>query len=382
MTTGAIPPLRATDDRYSGAVTVLDLRRVPKVLLHDHLDGGLRPQTVIELAAEAGHVLPVTEPEALAAWFESAASSGSLPRYLDTFEHTIAALQTAQALERVAYEAVADLAEDAVVYAELRWAPEQHLRDGLTLQQAVDAVQRGLHRGASDAAARGQTVQVRQILTALRQADRWEEIARLAVANRDAGVVGFDLAGAEAGHPADRFPQTWRFLADEAFPVTIHAGEAAGVQSIAEAVHRGHAVRLGHGVRLVEDIAWVDGRAVLGRTARWVQDQQIALELCPSSNVQTGASASIAAHGITMLRDLDFAITVNTDNRLMSGTSLTRELTLLVEQAGWTGEDVLDAMLAAAWSAFLPHGERRALARDIITGFAAADVVPDAGVEL
>jgi len=359
-------------------VTSLDLRSVPKIVLHDHLDGGLRPGTVVDLAAAVDHPLPTTDPAALGDWFVAAAGSGSLERYLETFDHTVAVMQTAPALERVAREAVEDLVADGVVYAELRWAPEQHERRGLTMQQAVDAVQRGIEQGVADAAAAGRTVRVGQIVTAMRHADRWEEVARLAVANRDAGVVGFDIAGAEAGFPADRFPQVWRYLADEELPVTIHAGEADGVSSVATAVHRGQALRIGHGVRILDDV-FVDEQGVvtLGRTAGWLRDQQIPLELCPSSNVQTGAAPSIAQHGISVLRDLDFAVTLNTDNRLVSGTSMTREMTLLVDEAGWTGEDLLDVTLAAAWSAFVPHGDRLELARRVTAGFVAAGVVED-----
>ena len=364
-------------------MTSLDLRAVPKILLHDHLDGGLRPATVVELAAEAGHTLPTTDPAELGAWFVAAADSGSLVRYLETFDHTVAVMQTADGLERVAREAVEDLADDGVVYAEQRWAPEQHLRAGLSLQRCVEAVQGGIEAGVAAAAAKGQTIRVGQLVTAMRHADRWEEIARLAVANREAGVVGFDIAGAELGFPADRFPGTWRYLADEQLPVTIHAGEADGVESIAKAVHRGQALRIGHGIRILDDIL-VDetGTVSLGRTAGWVRDQQVPLELCPSSNVQTGAAPSIARHGISVLRDLDFAVTLNTDNRLMSGTSMTREMTLLVDEAGWTGEDLLDVTLAAAWSAFVPHGDRLELARAVVAGFQEAGVVDDAGVSL
>lgn len=355
------------------------MRGLPKVVLHDHLDGGLRPQTVIDLAALIGHPLPATEPDALATWFVTAASSGSLPQYLETFEHTVAVMQTASALERVAREAVEDLVADGVIYAELRWAPEQHLRQGLTLQTAVEAVQRGLVSGIAAAADRGKSVHIGQILTALRHADHWDEVAELAVANRDDGVVGFDLAGAEVGFPADRLTAVWRYLADSAFPVTIHAGEADGVSSIATAVHRGQALRIGHGVRLVDDLTTTLDGVRLGRTARWVRDQQIALELCPSSNVQTGAAESIAKHPVSVLRDLDFAITINPDNRLMSGTSMSREMSLLIAEARWTVEDLLDATLAAAWSAFIPHDERRILARAVIDGFAQVGVETDLG---
>jgi len=349
--------------------TVAVIAALPKVVLHDHLDGGLRPATIIELAAEIGHDLPASDAESLATWFVESADSGSLVRYLETFDHTIAVMQTREALTRVARESVLDLAADGVVYAEQRWAPEQHLRGGLSLQDTVDAVQAGLEEGVALVAAEGRTIRVGQLVTAMRHADRWQELAELAVANRGNGVVGFDIAGAEDGFPPSRFPGVWQYLADENFPVTIHAGEASGVGSIAEAVHLGRASRIGHGVRLIEDISFDEahGTAALGQLAHWVRDHQIPLELCPVSNLQTGAAAtSIAAHPITRLKELDFAVTLSTDNRLMSRTSMTHEMTLLVEQAGWTLEDLYDVTATAAWSAFIHHDERRALVDDVI----------------
>jgi adenosine deaminase len=344
---------------------------LPKVLLHDHLDGGLRPQTVIELAAAVGHDLPAHDADALGTWFHDAADSGSLPRYLETFVHTIAVMQTPEALARVAKEAVLDLAADGVVYAEQRWAPEQHLARGMTLDQTVEAVQAGIDAGVAEAAAAGRTIRVGQLVTAMRHADRWTEIAELAVAHRDRGVVGFDIAGAEDGFAPDRFPEVWRFLAENNFPTTIHAGEAAGKSSIAQAVHLGQTDRLGHGVRIMEDITLSehDRTAELGPLAHWVRDHQIALELCPVSNLQTDAApgvTSVADHPITRLKELDFAVTLNTDNRLMSRTSLSHEMRLLVSEAGWTIDDLADVTLTAAWSAFIHHDERRDLVDELI----------------
>ncbi|WP_435299590.1 adenosine deaminase [Timonella sp. A28] len=344
--------------------------RLPKVVLHDHLDGGLRPATLIELAAQIGHTLPADTPEKLGEWFVDAADSGSLVRYLETFEHTVAVMQTVEGLTRVAREAVEDHAADGVVYAELRWAPEQHQNSGLSLQEAVDAVREGIAQGVAAVAEHGKTIVVHQLITAMRHADRWEEIADLALANRDAGVCGFDIAGAEDGFLPDRFPQVWRTLNDAGMPVTIHAGEAAGLESISQAVHLGQALRIGHGVRIVDDIAGFDtDQPQLGRLAHWVRDNQIALEVCPCSNIQTGAAPSVADHPISGLRDLDFAVTINTDNRLMSGTSMTNEMTRLVNEAGWSLDDLRDATLAAAWSAFIHHDERHALGERIIAAY-------------
>lgn len=353
------------------------LRALPKVVLHDHLDGGPRPATIVELAAEAGHELPTTDPADLGAWFVAAASSGSLPRYLETFDHTVAVMQTADGLRRVARESAVDLAADGVVYAEQRYAPEQHLERGLSLQDVVDAVQAGFDEGVAEAAAQGRSIRIGTLVTAMRHADRGDEIAALALANRDRGVVGFDIAGAEDGFPPSRHASAFRTLRDASFPTTVHAGEAAGLDSIAEALHVAGALRLGHGVRITDDIEVVAGdgdeREVrLGRLAHWVRDQQVPLELCPSSNVQTAAAASVAEHPITMLKELGFAVTVNTDNRLQSGTTLTREMHLLVTEAGWTLADLRDATVTAAWNAFIHHDEREALVDHVVVpGFAA-----------
>ncbi|MFC8798163.1 adenosine deaminase [Promicromonospora sp. NPDC057138] len=356
------------------------IRALPKVVLHDHLDGGLRPQTVLELADVAGHELPATDAESLAAWFRDAADSGSLVRYIETFQHTIAVMQTAENLARVAREAVLDLAADGVVYAEQRWAPEQHQAGGLSLPETVEAVQAGIDDGIAAAAAEGRIIRVGQLVGAMRQADRWQEVAELAVAYRDRGVVGFDIAGPEAGFLPSRHLAIWRYLAEHDFPVTIHAGEASGLDSIGQAVHLGQADRLGHGARIIEDIAFVvggaaaeglsgDGRggaADLGRLAHWVRDHQIPLELCPVSNLQTGVAESIATHPITRLKELDFAVTLNTDNRLMSRTSMTHEMKLLVDEAGWTLDDLVDVTVTAAWGAFMHHDERRDLVEQVL----------------
>ena len=342
---------------------------LPKVLLHDHLDGGLRPATVVELAAEVGHELPTTDPVELGAWFVRAAGSGSLERYLETFAHTVAVLQTAEALRRVAREAVLDLATDGVVYAEERFAPEQHQGRGLSLEQVLEAVLQGFADGEQEAAAQGRPIRVRTLLSAMRQADRSDEVAALALAYRDRGVVGFDIAGPEAGFPPVRLASAFDALHRDLLPVTVHAGEAAGLESIAQAVQVG-ACRLGHGVRIADDVA-PDGR--LGALAHWVRDRRIALEVCPSSNVQTGAAASVADHPVTRLLRLGFAVTVSTDNRLQSGTTLGRELRQLVEQAGWTLDDLRTVTLTAAHQAFVHEDERTALINEVITpGFARA----------
>jgi adenosine deaminase len=368
-----------------------DLKGLPKVSLHDHLDGGLRPATIIELAESVGHSLPSTDPVALGEWFRASADSGSLVRYLETFEHTVAVMQTKEGLFRVAKEFVEDLADDGVVYGEVRWAPEQHLQQGLSLDEVVEAVQAGLEAGVDVVAESGRDIQVGQLITAMRHADRGQEIAELAVRHRYKGAVGFDIAGAEDGFLPSRFKDAFTYLAEHHFPATIHAGEAAGLESIQSALVDGRALRLGHGVRIAEDIAvefeeddnagtgtatLVDpdddgevsdniGLVTLGELASWVRDRGIALEICPSSNLQTGAIAGfgegIGSHPLDMLYQLGFNVTINTDNRLMSGVTLTDEFELLVETFDYDLDDLLELTLNAAEAAFLPLEEKEAL---------------------
>jgi adenosine deaminase len=341
-----------------------EIRRAPKVLLHDHLDGGLRPQTVLELAEQAGHPLPAADAESLGRWFAESADSGSLVRYLETFEHTVAVMQTEEAIERVARECVADLAADGVVYAEVRYAPEQHVGAGLALDQVVGAVRSGFDAGMADADGR---IVVRQLLTAMRHQARSREIAELAVAWRDEGVVGFDIAGAEAGFPPTRHLDAFEYLQRQNFHFTIHAGEAFGLPSIWEAIQWCGADRLGHGVRIVDDITVDDqGIAHLGRLAAYVRDKRIPLELAPASNVQTGAAPSIAEHPIGLLTALRFRVTVNTDNRLMSQTSMSSEMLALVEAFAYGLDDLRWFTINAMKSSFLPFDERLALIDDVI----------------
>jgi adenosine deaminase len=335
------------------------LRRAPKVLLHDHLDGGLRPQTILDLSPDAGHHLPAADADGLRQWFEDAAGSGSLERYLETFEHTVAVMQTAVNLRRVARECVLDLADDGVVYAEIRYAPEQHLQGGLSLSQVVEAVRDGFVEGQEQARRDGAPIVVRQLLTAMRHQARSMEIAELTVAYRDQGVVGFDIAGAEAGYPPTRHLDAFEYLQRENAHFTIHAGEAFGLPSIWQAIQWCGADRLGHGVRIIDDIqVGGDGTPSLGRLASYVRDKRIPLEMCPSSNIQTGAATSIDEHPIGTLTRLRFRVTVNTDNRLMSGTSMTQEMSKLVDAFDYDIDDVRWFTINAMKSAFLPFDER------------------------
>ncbi|MEZ5117225.1 MAG: adenosine deaminase [Candidatus Nanopelagicales bacterium] len=344
------------------------VRRVPKVLLHDHLDGGLRPQTIIDLAREQGYDrLPSTDPEELQRWFEEAADSGSLERYLETFAHTVAVMQTREAIERVAAECAEDLAADGVVYAEIRFAPELHTNHGLSLDDVVEAVLAGFAAGELRADAAGHPIRMALLLTAMRTAARSQEIAELVVRFRDRGVVGFDIAGAEAGFPPTRHLDAFEYLRRENEHFTIHAGEAFGLPSIWEAIQWCGADRLGHGVRIVDDITVSeDGTATLGRLAAYVRDRRIPLEMCPTSNIQTGAAPSIAEHPIGLLRRLGFRVTVNTDNRLMSHTSMTHEMTQLSKAFGYGLDDLQWLTVNAMKSAFIPFDERLALINDVI----------------
>src|SRR3954467_11870442 len=348
----------------AGMISQEQLKVAPKVLLHDHLDGGLRPQTVVELAADVGHKLPRTDAGELGQGFVESADSGSLERYLETFDQTVAVMQTAEAIKRVASECVQDLAADGVVYAEIRYAPEQHLTAGLSLEQVVDAVRVGFDQGM---AAAERPIVARQLLTAMRHQARSMEIAELAVAYRDAGVVGFDIAGAEAGYPPTRHLDAFEYLQRENAHFTIHAGEAFGLPSIWQAIQWCGADRLGHGVRIIDDVSYdEDGTPHLGRLAAYVRDMRIPLEMCPASNIQTGAAPSVAEHPIGLLTKLRFRVTVNTDNRLMSQTSMTSEFTNLAEAFGYAVRDLEWFTVNAMKSAFLPFDERLALIADVI----------------
>jgi adenosine deaminase len=277
-------------------------------------------------------------------------------------------MQTADAIERVAYECAEDLAADGVVYAESRFAPEQHLEGGLTLDEVVEAAIRGFEQGMADF-----DITIGVLVNAMRHAAHSREIAELAVRHLDRGVVGFDIAGAEAGHPPSRHMDAFQLIQRENSHITIHAGEAFGLKSIWEALQFCNAERLGHGVRIVDDIEiGADGTATLGRLAAYVRDRRIPLEMCPTSNVQTGAAASLETHPINLLKDLRFRVTVNTDNRLMSGVTMTSEMQAMVEVFGWSLADVRWATINAMKSAFWPFDQRLALIDDVIKpGYAA-----------
>ncbi|HEY7761909.1 MAG TPA: adenosine deaminase [Actinomycetota bacterium] len=348
-------------DPSQPAVTVKQVTSLPSVLLHDHLDGGLRPETIVELADASGYRdLPSEDPSTLARWMQRGASRGDLALYLETFAHTVGVMQTADALARVARECAEDLAADGVVYAEVRFAPELHTEGGLPLDGVIEAVLDGFRAGEEHA-----SIRVGTIVTAMRTGDRSLEAADLAVRWADRGVVGFDLAGAEAGFPAtDHRAAFDRVQADGRLGTTIHAGEGDGLESIRGALDCG-AQRIGHGVRLAVDLTDDDGPR-LGPLAREILDRGVPLEMCPTSNVHSGAARSIEEHPLGAFADLGFRVTINTDNRLMSGTTQSREIAQVALANDWDLGKIERVTVTAAESAFLPPDERRSLVETVI----------------
>jgi adenosine deaminase len=334
---------------------------LPKALLHDHLDGGLRVATVLELAGDVGYDgLPADGPAELAAWFHQG-ESGSLESYLQAFTHTVAVMQTSPALERVAYEAIVDLADDGVRYAELRFAPSLHTAGGLEATEVMAAVAAGVRAGESTTGCCA-----RLIVSAMRQMHDFEEVAKLAVASRHLGVVGFDLAGPEAGYPNATYRVACRQVEEANMPITIHAGEGDGTSQISQALHRCHARRIGHGVRIVEDTTVTDGSIVeLGELATYVRDLRIPLEVSPSSNLHTGLYPTPGAHPIGLLHRAGFAVTINTDNRLMSGTSMTNEFQLVADHHGFGIDDFHAVTRTALEAGFGEWPERRRLIEEV-----------------
>ena len=339
------------------------LSQAPKVVLHDHLDGGLRPETIIELAEENGYPdLPTTNIEELSEWFHRGANRRDLSLYLETFQHTVGVMQTPDACYRVAAECAEDLAADGVVYAEIRYAPSLMTEKGSSIDEVIEATTAGFIEGSKNS-----NLTIGTLITAMRTADDSTEIAEAAVRHRDRGVVGFDIAGREAGFPPTLHLEAFQYLRRENFHFTIHAGEAFGVPSIWEAVQFCGAERLGHGVRIVDDISFdTNGKTQLGRLAAYIRDRRLPLELCPTSNVHTGAVDSIAEHPIGLLRELGFRVTLNTDNRLMSDVSMTSEMMALHQAFGWNLEDFQWITVNAMKSAFWPFDERLRIINEII----------------
>ena len=338
------------------------LRRLPKALLHDHLDGGVRVSTVIDLAREVGYEqLPSDDPPTLATWFHQKGSP-SLEVYLASFRHTVAVMQTPESLTRIAYEAVVDLAADGVVYAEVRFGPSLHTGSGLTLEEVVAATAEGIRLGEHETG----TV-TRLILVALRDQDDSETIARLAVASADQGVVAFDLAGPELGYPPDVHQRACRIAADSNVALTIHAGEGDGPNSIWRALHRCGANRIGHGVRIAEDVTFVEGEvSKVGSLAGYVRDLRVPLEVSVTSNLDTGMYPDAAAHPVGALHRAGFTVTLNTDNRLMSRTTLTDEFALMADHHGFGLEDFRKVTERTVLAGFAELPVREAILRDLV----------------
>ena len=340
------------------------IRRLPKVELHYHLDGGLRPQTIIELAAEQGVEVPVTNPAELGEWFHRGADRKNLALYLQGFDVTVSVMQTEDALERVARETIEDLAADGVVYAEVRFAPIQHLAKGLNLEAVVEAVLRGLEAGS---AATG--VKYGVILCAMRHQDAPVslEIAELAVSFSNRGVVGFDIAGDENGHPPKKHLEAFNFIRSRNFNLTIHAGEAFGVESIWQALQICGTQRIGHATRLLEDMV-VHGTRIekMGTLSHFIRDKRIPLEMCLSSNIQTGAAPSFDEHPFGIYFRNNFRVSLCTDNTLMSNTTLSKEMELAVKHFNLTLRDLEKITINAMKSSFLHYDERIRIIYDVL----------------
>ncbi|MBI5473741.1 MAG: adenosine deaminase [Ignavibacteriae bacterium] len=349
------------------------IRTLPKVLLHDHLDGGVRPQTIIELAKEIGYKkLPTDDPIELADWFHRGAQRGSLPLYLEGFAHTCGVMQTEEALERVAYEMIEDMYNDGVVYVETRFAPVFHTDKGLHWDEVVNAVLKGLERGRNDF-----DVEFGLIVCAMRNMSLSQEMAELAVDFRERGVVGFDLAGEEGGFPPKKHVDAFHYIQRENFNITIHAGEAFGKESIWQAIQWCGAHRIGHATRLIEDIG-MDKKdptkiVKMGYLAQYVLDKRIPLEICLTSNVDTGAVDSLESHPFGLLYRYKFRVTLNTDDRLMSDTTMTKELGIAHRVFKLGLAELEKITINAMKSAFIPYNRRIRLIYDIIKpGYAKA----------
>jgi adenosine deaminase len=366
----------------------------PKVTLHDHLDGSLRPETLIELADEQGVALPYTDPETLASWFTGEVAEPAVAHWDEKFGLTTRVMQTEESIARVAREWAIEAAADGVLYGETRWAPEKHILGGLPLRVAVEAVAEGLRQGEEAVAAAGGRIRARQLLCGMRSSTLSFEIARLTVdtyGEWGGSVAGFDLAGPEDGFPVRHHLDATELLHREGVPYTLHTGEADGAHSVWETVHLAHTLRLGHGARVIEDVT-LNGRPlgvrtavrdvaaaraagtaelVLGPTARWVVDRRIPLEMCVTSNSKGGVVAGIENHPIDLLRSLGFTVTVNPDNRVMSKTSVSAEMRHIERQFGWGPADFAEAELAGVEATFLPRPERDALRARMETGIAA-----------
>ena len=340
----------------------MDVRALPKAVLHDHLDGGLRVATVLELADAVGHLLPTTEGATLAGWFDQSAS-GSLERYLEAFDHTVAVMQNADAVARVAYESVIDLAREGVVYAEVRFDPGLCTRAGLHRFGVVEAALDGIARARREA-----PIECGLIVTALRHLDDSDRAAEAAVRFKDDGVVGFDLAGPEQGNPPDRHLSAVGIARRAGLGITIHGGEGDGPHSMWRARALCGAQRFGHGARIVEDTDF-DGTAIgtVGSFAASVRDHRVPLELAVSSNLGTGLFPDATAHPLGALYRAGFNVSINTDNRLMSATDASTEYQLAVDTFGFTVRDLREITIGAIEAGFGDWSIRRRIIDEVVT---------------
>ncbi|MBK1880897.1 adenosine deaminase [Luteolibacter pohnpeiensis] len=367
-----LPPEAVDLTRLRGKnlTQVVDIQKLPKVLLHEHLDGGLRPRTVIELAEEQNYRgLPTRDAKDLADWFHRGAQRGNLPEYLEGFQHTTSVMQTPEAIERVAFEFIEDMYEDGVVYAEVRFAPILHIHSGLNQDEVVEAVIRGLERGQQTYG-----VEWGLIICAMRHLSSSLEAAELAIRWRERGVVGFDLAGGESGFPPKKHVEAFQAIERANFYITIHAGEAFGPESIWQALQYCGAHRLGHATRLRDDIQTMpDGSLKLGPLAQYILDRRIPLEMCLLSNVHTGATPTLEEHPFGKFFERGFRVSLNTDDRLMSDTSMTRETKLAAETFNLSLADLEKLSINAMKSAFAPYDDRISMIYEKIKpGFAKA----------
>ncbi len=335
-------------------LTLDAIRRLPKTDLHVHLDGSLRLSTILELAREQRVKLPADTAEELAAAMHVGEKTGSLTEYLKAFDVTLKVLQTEEALERTAYELGLDAAAEGVRYMEVRYSPMLHTRRGLALVKVVEAVLAGLRRAEEQAHIRSNVIVcgIRNI-----SPESSLEMAELATAYKNRGVVGFDLAGAEYDHPAKHHREAFALIRNNNINCTIHAGEAYGPESIHQAIHTCGAHRIGHGCRLRED----------GDLLHYIIDHRIPLECCPSSNVQTGAVRDIKNHPLKLYQDLGVRVTVNTDNRLITDTSVSKELFIVHSEMGVSWPAMKSIILNGFKSAFLPFHERQTMLRQAAT---------------
>lgn len=351
---------------YDGSMVTKEMiKRIPKVELHDHLDGGLRPETIIELAEEYGKELPGgvnRDPGMLAEWLHRGAARQSLALYLEGFGVTLSVLQKGEALKRAAREAVEDLAAQNVVYAEIRFAPVLHQEEGLNLEAIVEAVVQGMEEGKEKTG-----MEYGLILCAMRHEHNALETAELAVAFRGRGVVGFDIAGDEHGHPPKKHIEAFQYIQRNNFNITIHAGEAFGPESIWQSLQYCGAHRIGHGTRLVEDMAYKGTHIQkMGSLAQYILDKRVPLEVCLSSNIQTGAAEDLDSHPFGLFFRNNFRVSLCTDNRLMSNTTQSREMELAVKHFNLGLRDLEKLVVNGMKSAFAPYHRRVELIFDTI----------------